>query len=125
MRDSVMQDLEKIFVKIRPDLQWTFEASEGKEALQIPCDAAKAAEYDHVIYCSAGNGIWKPTDGPAWKKLMRNIEALDPEKVVVVLLGTADLWASLLKHAGKQEPPNLNFFTEGQGSDAAEGRAVC
>ena len=107
-----MQDLEKIFVEARADLRWTFEASEGKEALQIPCDAAKAAEYDHVIYCSAGNGLWKPTDGPAWKKLMRNIEALDPEMVVVVLLGTADLWARLLKQAGKTEPTNLNFFTE-------------
>ena len=51
--------------------------------------------------------MWKPKGKPAWNRLVKNIEYLDPAKVVVVLVGTDDFWASRLK----SKPPNKEFFT--------------
>lgn len=94
-----MNGLDNIIVQSGPtDWDWTFNITEGKEALDLPYPEGE--EYDHVIYCSSGNGMWKPPGKPAWKKLVNNIQDLDPAKVVVVLVGTDQIWGSNVQYTG-------------------------
>lgn len=61
-------------------------------------------KYDHVIFCSAGNGMWKS----CWKDVVKNIKSFDPGKVTVVLLGSAELWTRV----AEETPPNMSFFED-------------
>ena len=83
--DSLLKDIDGKIHERKPR-NWilTFDVNEGKEALDIPCPD-NLDLYDHIIICSAGNGMWKPLGKPAWKRLVNNINSLDPEKVVVIL----------------------------------------
>ena len=80
--DSLMNDINHIIIRNGPtDWDLTVEIVDGEHALDVPYPEDK--ECDHVIYCTSGNGMWKPPGKPAWKKLVNNIEDLDPAKVVV------------------------------------------
>lgn len=61
-------------------------------------------EHDHIIYCSAGNGMWKQ----CWDDVVKNVNSFDTRKVTVVLLGTADYWA----HVAGELAPNMNFLED-------------
>ena len=99
--------LDNIIAQSGPtDWDWTFNITERKEALDLPYPEGE--EYDHVIYCSSGNGMWKPPGNPAWKKLVNNIQDLDPAKVVVVLVGTDEIWGSKMQDHGQDK----EFFKE-------------
>ena len=60
-----MKRIDEIIIRNTPT-NWilTIQINEGKEALGVPYP--DKPDYDHVIYCSSGNGIWKPKDKPAW-----------------------------------------------------------
>ena len=64
--DSLLKDIDGIIHERKPR-NWilTFDVIEGKEALDMPCPQDLDG-YDHIIICSAGNGMWKPLNGPAW-----------------------------------------------------------
>ena len=99
-----MKGLDEIIVQSGPtDWAWTFDIAEGKEALDV--SYPEEEEYDRVIYCTSGNGMYKPPGQKSWKKLVNTIEDLDPAKVVVVLVGDDEIWGSRLKTA----PPNKKF----------------
>ena len=83
---------------------WSFSVKEGREALNIGVDTS---HYDLTMYCSAGNALWgQKKDMVA--AMEKNIRSLDPDKVVVVLLGTAVYWSKL---AGAS-PRNATFFED-------------
>ena len=86
----------------------------GGEALNV----AHLSNYDYVIYCSAGNGLWGRKDKVA--DMERNIRSFDPKRVVVVLLGTAHHWSKL---AGKL-PSNATFFEDAKGALLRRGVRV-
>ena len=102
-----MKHIDGIIIKSSPP-NWilTIEVNEGKEALGVSYPHPN--DYDHVIFCSAGNGIWKPKDKPAWRRLAKNIDSLDPAKVVVVLVGSDEIWRRKLDAT----PPNEVFYVE-------------
>ena len=50
-------------------------------------------DYDLVVYLSAGNALWSRKGK---KEIEENMNSFDPEKVIVVLLGSAELWISFL-----------------------------
>jgi len=103
--DSVMRGLQKIFQNYYANRGWRVETNEGREALGIPCAASALEEYDHIIYCSAGNCLWKPLE---WSNVERNINSFDPTRISVVFLGSAEYWARL---AGER-PPYMSFFED-------------
>ena len=91
----MLKDIDEIIIRKGPD-DWdlTVEVHAGKEALDSEYPDEKG--FDHVIYCSSGNGMWKPPNKPAWNKLMKNIDNLaqeEAQKVNVVLCGTDEIWA--------------------------------
>ena len=88
--DSSLKDIDEIIIRKRPD-RWdlTVQVEQGKEALDFPYPDKR--ECDHVIYCTAGNGMWFPPGQKAWQRLMKNINSLAEEearKVNVVICGT-------------------------------------
>eukprot|EP00927_Polykrikos_kofoidii_P040858 TRINITY_DN34851_c0_g1_i1.p1 TRINITY_DN34851_c0_g1~~TRINITY_DN34851_c0_g1_i1.p1 ORF type:complete len:273 (+),score=41.10 TRINITY_DN34851_c0_g1_i1:116-934(+) len=102
--DSTVRGLQRLFKSTDPDNDWTIDANEGKEPLALRFDWSKIQEYDHVIYCSAGNAIWKQ----AWEAVVDNIRSLDPQKVSVILLGNSEIWCRL----AKEQAPFMSFFED-------------
>ena len=72
--DSLMKHIDEIIIKNkRTNWILTIEFDEkGNEALDYRYPEDK--DYDHVIYCSSGNGMHKPLGKPAWEKLENNIK---------------------------------------------------
>ena len=110
--DSLLKHIDgKIIKRVHDEgprnLILTIGVHEGKEALDLSCPRP-LDDYDHFIFCSAGNGMWKPLDKKAWKKLVNNINSLDPAKVRVVLVGSDEIWR---KKFGLG-PPNEAFYPE-------------
>ena len=56
----------------------------GMEALRVPCTSTDCHEYDHIVYCRAGNGMWQSEK--QWREAERNICTFDPLKVAVSCL---------------------------------------
>ena len=104
--DSLMRRIDEIILRNKPEnwnLTIQFE-EKGMEALDYKYPDDK--DYDHVIYCSAGNGMYKPFGKPAWTKLEKNIKLLgkqEPRKVNVILVGTDEIWLRKLKARPKNE----------------------
>merc|ERR1712216_989418 len=71
-------------------------------------EPSKLQDFDHVIYCSAGNGLWSRKDGEDWASVEQNIRSFDPRKITVVLLGSCELWARL----AEETPPNASFLED-------------
>ena len=102
----MMKRTDKIILRNKPknwNLTIQFDVK-GTEALDYKYPEEK--DYDHVIYCSAGNGMHKPFGKKAWNKLKNKIECLAEEearKVNVVLCGTDEFWASKMKDQGQNK----------------------
>ena len=107
--DSLMRRIDEIILRNKPEnwnLTIQFE-EKGMEALDYKYPDDK--DYDHVIYCSAGNGMYKPFGKPAWTKLEKNIKLLgkqEPRKVNVILVGTDEILLRKLK----APPDNVVFL---------------
>ena len=94
---------------------------EGREALEYEYPVEK--DYDHVIYCSSGNGMHKPLGKPAWQKLKKNIERLGEEearKVNVILVGSDEIWRRKLE----APPENKVFFNRNRETSGQELHSV-
>ena len=101
--DSMIRGLPKIFYELRYiSASWTFHVNEGEEALNVACTASNGL----VMYCTAGNGLWKKKEQLA--NMLSNIRSFDPNRVVVVFLGTADLWSRL----AAKRATNATFFED-------------
>ena len=77
--DFLMRRIDEIILRNKPEnwnLTIQFE-EKGMEALDYKYPDDK--DYDHVIYCSAGNGMYKPFGKPAWQTLAKNIKSLGKE----------------------------------------------
>ena len=105
--DSLMKNIDQIIIGNGPtDWDLTVEIGEGGEALDVQYPEEKG--YDHVIYCSSGNGMYKPFGKPAWKKLENKIQLLADEearKVNVILVGSDEIWLRKL-----EAPPENRFL---------------
>lgn len=105
--DSMLQGLEKMFQKNFANKQWRVDVYQGSESLTIPCSPEELHAYDHIFYCSAGNGIWKGDD--TWNVVQKNICSFDPQKVSIVLLGSAKFWSSIAPGYKLKRP---SFFAD-------------
>ena len=77
--DSLMEHIDEIILRKEPK-NWILTiqiTTGGKEPLDFKFPAEK--NYDHVIYCTAGNGMYKPFGKPAWQTLAKNIKSLGEE----------------------------------------------
>ena len=99
--DSALDGCEKLFQRSVVD-SWVFEVHRGAEALTVACN--DNGKHDLVAYVTAGNGGWSAKKHAA--KITQNIQSFDPEKVVVVLLGTIEGWSKLSGDAAN----NATFF---------------
>lgn len=115
--DSVMRGLNRIVTKNHAN-NWRVDTNEGWEALGIPIEASDLEQFEHIVYVTSGNGLWKDE----WKKVERNTRFLDPEKVSVVLLGTAELWHNLYGGDAKSKPKYETFFERAK--HALEARRI-
>lgn len=104
--DSFIRGLEKIFNNSLVKTQWRVDSNNGCEALTIPLEEAMPREYDHIIFCSAGNGLWKKV----WGDAAKNISQLDPKKTSVVFIGSNEFWTQM---AG-EKPVHATFFEDAQ-----------
>jgi hypothetical protein len=86
---------------------WAFEAHRGAESLTVACNGD--GKYDLIVYVSAGNGGFAAKKHAA--KITQNIQSFDPEKVVVVLLGTIEGWSEMSGDAAN----NATFFDNARG----------
>ena len=99
----MIRGLPRIFHELRYiSASWTFHVNEGEEALNVACTASNGLG----MYCTAGNGLWKKKEQLA--KMLSNIRSFDPNRVVVVFLGTADLWSRL----AAKRATNATFFED-------------
>ena len=95
-----MNCIDKIILRKMPK-NWILTIQfneEGREALEYKYP--EEGDYHHVIYCSAGNGMYKPFGKPAWKKLENKIKLLadeEPRKVNVILVGSDEIWLRKLE----------------------------
>ena len=125
MKHSLVKRIDEIIIRNKPT-NWilTIEIDEkGNEALDYKYPDEAGVLYDHVIFCSAGNGMHKPLGKPAWKKLKKNIERLAEEearKVNVIPVGTDEIWLSKLK----ARPENEVFCYRNQETSGAEQHTV-
>ena len=121
--DSLMRRIDEIILRNKPEnwnLTIQFE-EKGMEVLEYKYPDDK--DYDHVIYCSAGNGMYKPFGKPAWTKLEKNIKLLgkqEPRKVNVILVGTDEIWLRKLK----ARPKNEVFFYRNEETSRPELHTV-
>merc|ERR1712087_180095 len=106
--DSVMRGLEKIFQKQHGCRAWRVDANCGQEALSLPCTNLDLASFDHVIYCSAGNAMWK--GDKVWKAVETNVASFDPSKVSVLLLGSVPFWQRIA--GAHYKPERYSFFED-------------
>ena len=115
----MMEHIDEIILRKEPKnwiLTIQFE-EKGTEVLVHKYPEDK--DYDHVIYCSAGNGMYKPFGKPAWTKLEENIKLLgkqEPRKVNVILVGTDEIWLRKLK----ARPENEVFYRNQETSGAEQ-----
>ena len=96
----MMEHIDEIIIRKEPK-NWILTiqiTTGGKEPLDFKFPAEK--NYDHVIYCTAGNGMYKPFGKPAWQTLAKNIKSLGKEehrKVNVILVGSDEIWRRKLE----------------------------
>lgn len=107
--DSFIRGLEKIFNNSLVKTQWRVDSNNGCEALTIPLEETVPQEYDqydHIIFCSAGNGLWKKV----WDATAKNISQLDPKKTSVVFIGSCEFWTEM----AKEKPTHATFFEDAE-----------
>eukprot|EP00928_Gymnodinium_smaydae_P041751 TRINITY_DN28210_c0_g1_i1.p1 TRINITY_DN28210_c0_g1~~TRINITY_DN28210_c0_g1_i1.p1 ORF type:complete len:245 (-),score=29.23 TRINITY_DN28210_c0_g1_i1:235-969(-) len=87
--DSFVRGLNKFITGSAK--RWRVDAYEGQEALSVACEKSMLEEYDHVVYATAGNGIWKDV----FEAVRRNISTFDSSRVSVVFFGSAAIWGRM------------------------------
>eukprot|EP00929_Paragymnodinium_shiwhaense_P034332 TRINITY_DN18703_c0_g3_i1.p1 TRINITY_DN18703_c0_g3~~TRINITY_DN18703_c0_g3_i1.p1 ORF type:complete len:270 (-),score=43.79 TRINITY_DN18703_c0_g3_i1:20-829(-) len=104
--DSMLRGMQRIFRTEYGCSKWLVDNFDGAEPLGVDLEAEKMQEFDHVVFCTAGNGMWPKGKQRKWEPVERNIQSFDPRHVSVIFLGSAECWTRICGC----EPKNPKFF---------------